>query len=155
MDHREERPSGAAFLLAQLGAHAAARFAQRLAELDLAPPAAGVLRMIAAQPGLSQQELAERVGLYPSRMVALLDDLSTKGLVERVRRATDRRVYEVKLSEAGRQMLGRVGAVSREHDETLGAALTPDERRTLAGLLQRVADEQGLTRRVHPGYREL
>src|SRR3954451_5866670 len=44
MDHRPEGPQaqgGAAFLLAQLGSHAARLFADRIAALDLTPPQAG------------------------------------------------------------------------------------------------------------------
>jgi hypothetical protein len=35
------------------------------------------------------------------------------------------------------------------------AGLSDDERVQLTGFLQRIADEQGLTRGVHPGYARL
>jgi hypothetical protein len=38
--------TGSAFLLAQLGAHAAAGFAARIAALDLTPAQAGLLRLM-------------------------------------------------------------------------------------------------------------
>ena len=58
-----------AFLLAQLGAHAASRFAERLSVLDLAPPHAGILRFVSASGGISQQALAGHLRILPSRLV--------------------------------------------------------------------------------------
>jgi hypothetical protein len=46
-----------------------------------------------------------------------------------------------------------IGHIAREHSQSLLAALSGDERQQLANLLQRIADQQGLTRSVHPGYR--
>src|SRR5262245_8642282 len=76
------RPTGAAFLLAQLGAHAADRFAARIANLDITPAHAGILRFIDRMPGSNQRSLAKFVGVLPSRMVLLIDELTKKGLVE-------------------------------------------------------------------------
>ena len=71
----------AAFLLAQLGAHAASQFAERLGVLELAPPDAGILRLLRIAAGLSQQELASKLQIHPSRLVAILDNLEKRGFV--------------------------------------------------------------------------
>lgn len=146
---------GSAFLLAQIGAHAAARFAARIAELDLTPPQAGLLRAVAAGPGRSQQALAALLGTPPSRLVALVDQLDERGLVERGRNPDDRRLHALHLTEAGAALLGRIGEVARRHDDAVCAALDEGERATLRALLGRVAAEQGLTPGVHPGYRRI
>jgi DNA-binding MarR family transcriptional regulator len=146
---------GAAFLLAQIGSHAARRFAERIASLRLTPAHSGILHILAATPGLTQQALAGILGMVPSRLVALLDELDALGLTERRRSENDRRRHALALTEKGRKMLAAIGDISREHQRALLAALTEDERATLRHLLQRVADEQGLTRNVHPGYRTL
>jgi hypothetical protein len=52
-------------------------------------------------------------------------------------------------------MLAEIAKISREHNESVFAALTLKERDALTGLLQRVADQQGLTRGVHPSYSRL
>src|SRR5690242_19798162 len=78
---RESRQP-AAFLLAQVGAHAASKFAERLAALDLSPPDAGVLRILASKPAITQQALASHLGVLPSRLVGLVDDLEARGLIE-------------------------------------------------------------------------
>ena len=43
--------------------------------------------------------------------------------------------------------------MAREHQDALLAALSNEERAALGSLLLKVADQQGLTRGVHPGYR--
>ncbi|WP_051844265.1 MarR family winged helix-turn-helix transcriptional regulator [Streptomyces globisporus] len=148
-------PRGGAFLLAQLGAHAAGRFGERVGELGLAPPDVGLLRMIAVQPGRSQRSLAADLGVVPSRVVALIDHLEKKGLVERRRSAEDRRHHELYVSEDGRRALGRVREVAALHEDDLFAALDEEDRARLTTLLGRIAEQQGLTPGVHPGYRHL
>ncbi|MFF5766906.1 MarR family winged helix-turn-helix transcriptional regulator [Streptomyces tanashiensis] len=148
-------PSGGAFLLAQLGAHAAGRFGERVGELGLAPPDVGLLRMIALEPGRSQRSLATDLGVVPSRVVALIDSLEKKGFVERRRSAEDRRHHELYVSEDGRRALGRVREVAALHEDDLFAALDEEDRVRLTALLGRIAEQQGLTPGVHPGYRHL
>ena len=142
-----------AFLLAQVGAHAASLFAERLRALELTPAHAGIIRILAATPGITQQALAATLGALPSRLVALVDELESKGLLERQSDAEDRRRYSLRLTGQGLAMLQSIGRIAREHQQKLLAALSEEERRQLAALLQRVAEDQGLAKGVHPGYR--
>lgn len=146
---------GPAFLLAQLGAYAAGRFAERIAELDLTPPQTGLLRAVAATPGQSQQALARHLGTPPSRLVALVDRLDERGLIERRRNPGDRRLHALYLTDAGCDLLRLVRQASHAHDVEICASLGDDERATLTALLARVAADRGLTPGVHPGYRHL
>jgi DNA-binding MarR family transcriptional regulator len=150
-----EVAAGVGFLISQVGAHSASRFAERLAPLGLRPAHAGILRIIEQADGLSQQALSRRLGIFPSRLVAVLDELGRLGLVERRENPGDRRSYALYLTEAGRTALERIGGIAREHQEALCAALDQPERAQLAGLLARIAAEQGLTPGVHPGFRKL
>ncbi|GLZ54017.1 MarR family transcriptional regulator [Actinomycetospora sp. NBRC 106378] len=150
-----DRPSGAAFLLTQLGTHAARRFGERVAAVDLTPPQAGLLRAVAREPGRSQQVLADRLGTPATRLVALVDALEQRGALERRRNPDDRRLYAVHLTEAGEDLVRDLGRLATEHEDALLATLDVDERRTLADLLGRVAAAEGLTPGVHPGYRDL
>lgn len=146
---------GLAFLLAQVGAHAAMRFGERLAEAGLAPPHAGILRAIKQADGLSQREVGEKLGMFPSRLVQMLDELEKLGLVERRSRPDDRRSHALHLTEAGGEAFDRIMRISREHQDALCAALDDGERAQLAALLRRIADEQELVPGIHPGYRKL
>jgi len=147
--------AGLAFLLSQVGAHAALRFAERLAPLNLNPPHAGILRVIKEADGLSQQALGEKLGMFPSRLVLVLDELEQRGLVERRDNPADRRSYALHLTRAGRATLEQIGRIGREHQDALCAALDERERTQLAGLLTRIAAQQQLAPGIHPGYRKL
>ncbi|MGB0050874.1 MAG: MarR family transcriptional regulator, partial [Terracidiphilus sp.] len=82
-----------AFLLAQVGGQAAQRFAESLEPLNFTPPESGILYLLSRTPGISQQELAGKLGMHASRLVALIDALEKRGLVIREENAADRRIY--------------------------------------------------------------
>lgn len=146
---------GPAFLLAQVGAHAASKFGERLEAVGLTPPDAGIVRLLVAAEGISQQDLSAKLGIHPSRLVAILDELESRGLLERRPNAEDRRQYALHLTAKGRETFTKIGQISHQHEDALCASLTEDEREKLAKLLQKIADQQGLTPGVHPGYRRL
>jgi len=147
--------TSAAFLVAQVGSHAATKFAERLAPLGLSPPHAGIFRVLSANPGLTQQALGTILGILPSRLVILVDELEERGLLERRDTPEDRRSYALHMTAKGRETLDHIGRVAREHDAAVCAALSDKEREQLASLLGRIAGEQGLTPGVHPGYKRL
>lgn len=139
-------------MLAQIGAHAAARFAERLTPLGLTPPEAGILWNLSHQPDMTQRTLAEHLGSFPSRLVLLLDGLEKKGLVERRPGSSDRRSHALRLTQAGSAQLEALGRVSRQHQEDVCSGLSGAEREQLRDLLGKIAAQQGLRPRVHPGY---
>ena len=149
------QPDGVAFLLAQLGHHAATLFAEQVAAIDLTPPHAGILRAIAAEPGRSQQALSAQLGVLPSRVVVYVDDLEKRGYVERRRNPDDRRLHALYLTAAGKRLMRKLSQLAHQHELRLTAALDPEEYSALRGLLTTVAHQQGLTPHVHPGYRTL
>jgi DNA-binding MarR family transcriptional regulator len=144
-----------AFLLSQVGAHASALFADLLTPLNLAPPHVGILRVISEADGLSQQALGEKIGMFASRLVAVIDELEERGLVERRDSPADRRSYALYVTKAGRKALEQIIQIAHAHENALCAALSADERAQLTSLLTRIADEQKLTPGIHPGYRRL
>ena len=144
-----------AFLLAQLGAHAASKFAERLSALDLSPPHAGILRFVSVSGGISQQALAAQLRILPSRLVILIDQLEQRGLLERQADPADRRSYALHLTDRGRETLKNIARLAGDHQEALLISLSSDERDLLASLLRRVADQQGLRPGVHPGFSRL
>ncbi|CAM06206.1 DNA-binding MarR family transcriptional regulator [Saccharopolyspora erythraea NRRL 2338] len=155
MPSQSHAKSGPAFLLTQLGTRAAMLFAERVAALDLTPPQVGMLRMIGVEAGLSQQQLAGRLGMLPSKVVSFVDELESRGLVARTRSARDRRVYELTLTDKGEELMRQVWEVAAEHDADFCGPLDTAEREQLAGLLRRLAEHHDLTPGVHPGYRHL
>ena len=149
----QQARTGNAFLLAQLGAHASARFAERIAPLGLTPPQAGFLRLVAAEPGSSQQAIASRLGMAPSRLVSLIDDMEQRELIERRRDPGDRRNHALHLTPQGRRLMGQLARAAAAHDNAICAALDTEQRHQLTTLLRRIAAEQHLDAGIHPGYR--
>lgn len=111
--------------------------------------------MLGSSGGLSQQQLSARLGIHPSRLVAMLDALEEQRLVERQPNADDRRQHALHLTGKGQQTLSEIGRIGREHTDALCASLTSIEREQLGELLQKIAAEQGLSPGVHPGYRRM
>lgn len=141
-----------AFLLSQLGHRSASVFTDLVASIDLTPPHSGILRAIAAEPGRSQQALSGQLGLLPSRVVAYVDELEDRGYVERRRNPNDRRLHALYLTAAGKKVIGKIGELARQHERLMTAGLDAEQRNTLRELLSVVAEHQGLTPHVHPGF---
>jgi DNA-binding MarR family transcriptional regulator len=95
---------------------------------------------------LGMSALADRVLLSPAGITHLVTRLERDGMVRREVDPTDRRKWFTVLTEDGDLALS---AARRTHNhvlrQTLLAATTPTERRTLRRLWQRLADEQ-----LHP-----
>lgn len=98
-----------------------------------------VLVLAADSPdGVSQRDLAGTLGLDPSQIVLLVDELQAAGLVERRPAPADRRTRLVAATARGRRtrraaVEGAVEGVRRQ----LGA-LSDEEQETLRALLERV-----------------
>ena len=139
------------FLLVQLGFHVARRYGERLAPLGLAQRHAGMLVRLAENDGTSQQAIGELMGLNPTRMVFLVDELEQQGLVERRRNPVDRRSHALYLTGQGRDKLREAQQASAAHEHEMVASLTPAQRTELAALLRQVADDQGISEESLPG----
>lgn len=120
---------------AQLRAFAA--FAREVA--GLSPMLFGVLATIEARPGIGQGEIADVLGADRSTMVRLVDQLERRDLVRRESRPDDRRTVVPTLTEGGRAALAAATPQVLASEEFFAGDLSPDERRTLADLLQRIA----------------
>lgn len=140
------------FLLSALGTYAARGFAEAVAGLELSPGDAGTLRLLARNPAVSQRDLATRLGIVPSRVVVMIDSLEKRGLVERRRKKTDRRLHELHLTKAAQQVLPRIRVAAERADRQLLAPLDDREQRELIVLLGKLAAGHGLDPDVHPGH---
>lgn len=116
------------------------QFDRSLAGVDSSLNTYVVLRTVAAQPGLSQRQLAASLSIEGPTLTHHLDRLSADGLIVRVRDAGDRRVYRVAVTAAGEAHLGRVERHAAEFDEDLRSMFTPAEIAALLELLTRIRD---------------
>ena len=127
------------FLLARMGHVAAKQFAERIAQLGLTARMWGALNVLDAEGTTTQQFLGKCTGIDPSSMVATIDDLEARGLVERRPHPSDRRAHALHITDEGREVLSRGRLLAHGAQEDLLAPLTPEERRTLHDLLLKLA----------------
>ena len=142
---------GFALLLVQIGMEAARQFGEQLAPLGMEPRHVGMLTRLAANEGKAQQVIGELIGLNPTQMVFLVDELEDRGFVERRRNPADRRSYALYLTPAGLDMLSKVHEAGRVHEARLGASLSETEKEQLTEMLRRIASDQGITGQSLPG----
>jgi DNA-binding MarR family transcriptional regulator len=140
-----------AFLVAQLGFHIGFQFADALAPLGIGPRHNGMMRLLQAHDGQTQQQLCDALHIHRNVMVGLIDDLEKRGLVERRPHPANRRAYAVHLLPAGRALLSHIEPITKELDDTLQGPLEPDEQAMLRKLLDKMAAGAGLAPGVHPG----
>jgi MarR family transcriptional regulator, lower aerobic nicotinate degradation pathway regulator len=96
-----------------------------------------LLNVIGARDGAIQQELGAALGIDPSTMVSLIDQLEGAGLANRRPSPRDRRAREVVITPKGRRLLDRARRVVAESEDEVLGGLTADERRRLMTLLRR------------------
>jgi DNA-binding MarR family transcriptional regulator len=140
---------GIGFTLSSIGYAVARRFRETLAPLQLEPREFALLRAVGLAEGQSQQAIGERLHIPPSRMVALVDALEARTLLERRHNPDDRRTRELYLTDDGRRLIGSALelAVALEHDLTADFDL--EDRECLRELLQRVGGRLGVAPGVH------
>ena len=147
----ERAPRSVGFLISQLGFFSSKRFMDALEPLGIGPRDFSLMRFVDASDGQSQHALAERLGIPPSRMVALVDGLEEMGLLERRPDPDDRRVRGLFLTRKGRTVLEKAGKIAIDYETQLCAGINREEREQLIDLLHKLQESQTHLRGVHPG----
>jgi DNA-binding MarR family transcriptional regulator len=113
------------------------RTAETLNSIGLTPALFALLNVLGAREGAIQQQLSSDMGIDPSAMVKLINELEGAGLAERRRRPDDRRAWEVSITPEGRSTLERARrSVTQVEDEVLGGLSHADRRQLLTLLRQ-------------------
>jgi DNA-binding MarR family transcriptional regulator len=111
-------------------------FIRALADIDIRPAQYSVLVVIAANPGLSQSDLAGALGIERARLVRLLDRLERRGLTQRLPSPKDRRSHALQLTAQGQKVLKRAQALAAQHEARLAEKIGTEPRRMMIGLLR-------------------
>ena len=138
------------FMLSQLGYLVSRRFHHALADFGIEPRHFALMRTIEAVDGPPQTAVGDRLHIPPSTMVALVDHLEARGLVERRPHPSDRRSRALYLTRAGRDFLDRVTEIASGVEATVCAGLSDGERSGLLGLLERVGANLDALAGIHP-----
>lgn len=106
---------------------------------DISARQSVIMREIGACGSVSQVALARATAIDPSALVRLLDELTSRGMVERHRSEADRREMVVSLTAQGHKALKPLEAAHKRLADATAGALTLEERRifvTLAAKIQ-------------------
>ncbi|NLE43230.1 MAG: MarR family transcriptional regulator [Chloroflexi bacterium] len=101
------------------------------------------------QEGLSHTELADRLQVTPATITRMLQRMEKAALLVRVPDVEDQRVSRVYLTDAGREIRGRVEEVWRAMDAETFAGFSPEERADVQRVLFRM--RENLTRASEAG----
>jgi DNA-binding MarR family transcriptional regulator len=110
-------------------------FRRALKGLGITPAQFSVLRVIAANPGISQVRVAEALAIERARLVQMIDGLEAGGHVERTRSATDRRSHALRLTEAGAVLVQQAQGPLEAHERNIVARLGAKEKDELRRIL--------------------
>ena len=107
---------------------------------DMRPAHGNAMEMLAIQDGLRLTDLAARAGMAPQSMGELVDDLVSKGYLERHEDPADRRAKRIYLTQKGRTTAAAskvaVRQIERQISEMLGARHYQQMRRNLAAIAE-------------------
>jgi DNA-binding MarR family transcriptional regulator len=146
---------GVGFKVSSIGYAVGRRFHQILAPLELEPREFSLLRAVGVAEGQSQQAIGEHLQIPPSRMVAFVDALEARGLLERRHNPRDRRTRALHLTGAGSELLAQALTLAIGLERDLCARLSAAERDQLRELLDRVGSQLGLPKGAHAAHAAL
>jgi MarR family transcriptional regulator for hemolysin len=115
-------------------------FARHIAgPLKLSPVEFTILMLVAHNRDATQKQLSQALVVSAPNVTALLDRLTERDLITRVRNPSDRRSQHVRLTRSGTALVRQAREVSLTMEGELLKQLSGEERNLLVALLRRVA----------------
>jgi MarR family transcriptional regulator, lower aerobic nicotinate degradation pathway regulator len=137
----EELVGSVTFLLKRLGFAAKERSLAAYEDTGLHPYHYAILLALDEGSRETQGSIADALGYDRGQLVGLLDELESKGLIERKRDPSDRRRHVVSMTADGAKALGRLRTLSRRIEDDFLSPLDEQERAELHTLLLRLAEK--------------
>jgi|SRR4051794_14969547 MarR family transcriptional regulator for hemolysin len=113
-------------------------FERAMAEAGGSASAWQVLVLVRAGQWGTQAQMAEAMGITGATLTHHLNALEDQGLVRRWREASNRRVQQVALTEAGEALFDGLRDVAMRHDQRLRTNLSDKEVEQLSRLLEKL-----------------
>lgn len=104
---------------------------QTLKPFDLRMLTFTALVFIVDNPGMSQSQLADAMDIERPNLVIIIDELEQRELIVRDRVQTDRRMYALRATLAGKRLYKKAVAADKEHEARLLAGLDKETRKNL------------------------
>jgi DNA-binding MarR family transcriptional regulator len=113
-------------------------FAETMAELGLTQKQLAVMELLEGNPGSSQIDLANTLGTDRATMMALVNRLASRDLIERQPSVADRRRQELHLTKAGTAILAQARKLIDQHEQRFTALFGREEMDALLLALKRI-----------------
>lgn len=115
-------------------------FSETFVPYDLRPAEFSLLMLLSSHPGIKQSDAAEILGIQRANFVALVDALQQRGLAERRKPESDRRVQALYLTKQGTEFVLETTGKWRQHENRMITRLGGlDDRDQLIELLTRLS----------------
>lgn len=137
-DFEAQLTKSSGFLITMLGQESRRRFMAYVSSQNIGWPhqsVLGILLDLGSEGTASQRELGEAAHIDPRNLVAILDTLAERDLIERVPDSLDRRRAGIRLTEGGSRLARELRATSARLESDFFAGLSRAERATLHRLL--------------------
>ena len=115
-----------------------ADFRRTLGLDGFAPRVFSALSLVVEFPNITQSELARMLKIERSGLVAIIDELEGRKLLQRIPVPRDRRIQALAPTSAGRAAYARARDAVKQHEEELFADFSGDEKATLLQLLRKI-----------------
>ncbi len=113
-------------------------FTRHVGDVELTPRQFAVLEAVAGQSGLSQTDIMAATGIDRSSTAELVRRLVSNGCLQRRRTRRDTRVYAVRITARGRDMLSVGASATRAAEDELLMPVAPAQRAGLLETLRRI-----------------
>jgi len=125
---------------------------QEVAAMDVTHSQASCLVLLANGRCQTATDLGRELNTDIGSLTRMLSRMEKRGLIERVRSESDRRVVHLEVTQAGRDLADRMPAIYTHALNRFFAGFTSGDVDTLRGLLKRILDNGAATEghRVRP-----
>jgi len=124
------------FHLRRTAAAVTGALSEAMAPLGLNPGEATLLRLIGANPGCSQSDIARALRAQPANLVPLINKLALSGLLDKG--AGKGRAIPLTLTAEGLALHGQVCAAFDAHEARIGRSIPIEQRRDVIALLRQI-----------------
>lgn len=97
-----------------------------------------VLVLIVENPGIRQSQLSDALAIERPNLVVIIDELEKRDLISRDRLLSDRRVYLLQATLAGRRLCDQAVAAVAAHEQMLFADVDETARATIMQAMQQL-----------------
>lgn len=113
-------------------------FMERMAVYDLRPVDFSVLSLVTHNAGITSRQLCSSLGIQPPNLVAMVNTLEKRGLIERMPHPRDGRAVGLHLTAIGKKLMRGAERTAAGLEDEVAARLSASEAKTLIRLLQKI-----------------